>query len=243
MKINSKKLLISFVLILVAGIAGAKLTGLWITESTKEPVKFTEGEFVGQYDPEDIRGSYTFCDIENAFGVKAELIAEAFNIKTDDPCTVKAKDLELVYGYLDEDTEIGTGAIKLFVAFYTGLPHGDIEYLPSTAVEVLKREGKWTTEMESLLEGHIIEVDSVEAVLIEGTEEHTEEVSDSEEETMEVKGSTTFADVISWGIEKERIEEIVGFEIDNVNLSIRDACEEKGVLFSEVKTILNEEIE
>lgn len=138
MKINSKTLLTSFVLILVVGIAGAKLTGLWITESTKEPVKFSEGEFEGQYDPEDIRGSYTFCDIEDAFGIKAELIAEAFNIETDDPCSVKAKDLETVYGYLDEDTEIGTGAIKMFVAFYTGLPYGDIEYLPSTAVDVLK---------------------------------------------------------------------------------------------------------
>ena len=229
---------------MVIGIFTAKLTGVWITESTKEPVKLTEGEFEGEYDPEDIRGSYSFCDIENAFGVKADLIAEAFNIETDNPCNVKAKDLETVFGYLDEDTEIGTGAIKLFVAFYTGLPHGEIEYFPSTAVDVLKREGKWTDEMESLLEGRIIDVKSGQAVAIEGVDDHSDETTESDLETVEeVKGNTTFADVISWGIDKERIEDIVGFKIDNVNLPIRDACEQNGVLFSEVKTIINEEIQ
>lgn len=87
-------------------------------------------------------------------------------------------------------------------------------------------------------------MDSGESVAIEGTEEHSEETSDSDDEVvMEVKGNTTFADVISWGVEKERIEEVVGFEIENVNLSIRDACEENNVLFSEVKSIINELLE
>ena len=43
--------------------------GSWQTESNKQPKKFETGEFEGMPNPEDIRGSYYFSDIENAFNI------------------------------------------------------------------------------------------------------------------------------------------------------------------------------
>ena len=36
------------------------------------------GEFAGQYNPADIRGSYTFDDISNAFEIPIEDLGKAF---------------------------------------------------------------------------------------------------------------------------------------------------------------------
>ena len=245
MKINSKTIVISILVILFCGIFVSSSLGLWKTESTKTPQKISQGEFEGQYDPEDIRGSYSFQDIENAFGVKAEVTARAFNLDAENPGTIKAKDMESVYAYLDDDIEIGTGSIKMFVSMYTGLPYAQVEYLPSTAVELLKEEGKWSPEMDQTLAAYIIdvghEVSAVEASEEDGQNDSAS--SDDHDEGMEVEGKTTFADVIEWGLEKEDIEDVVGFEIENININIRDACEANGVSFSEAKGWINDMLE
>ena len=54
--------------------------GWWQTESTKEAAVFTSGEFAGQANPADIRGSYTFGDVEKNFGIPAALLAQAFGV-------------------------------------------------------------------------------------------------------------------------------------------------------------------
>lgn len=244
MKINNKTIVVSIVFVLFCGIFISDSLGLWKTESTKIPQKISQGEFAGEYNPEDIRGSYSFQDIENAFGVKSEIIARAFNLDADNPGGIKAKDLETVYDYFEGDMEIGTDSIKFFVSLYTGLPYSEVEYIPSTAVEVMKEERKWSEELEKLTFDHIVDVGDELSALEPSTEtEGNEGDLTDHEETMEVKGKTTFADVIGWGVEKERIEEILGYEIGNVNLNIRDACEDNGVSFGEAKSRLNESLE
>lgn len=244
MKISNKTIVVSIVVVLFCGIFIFDSLGLWKTESTKIPQKISQGEFAGEYNPEDIRGSYSFKDIENAFGVKSETIARAFNLDAVNPGGIKAKDLETVYDYFEGDMEIGTGSIKLFISLYTGLPYSEVDYLPTTAVEVLKEEGKWSDDLENLISNYIVDVGDELSVLESSTQtEGNEGNSTDHEETMEVKGKTTFADIIGWGVEKERIEEILGFEIGNVNMNIRDACEDNGVSFGEAKSRLNELLE
>ncbi|NDL67265.1 4Fe-4S binding protein [Anaerotalea alkaliphila] len=59
------------ILLLITGtLSGAKAAGLWITESTKIPGRITEGAAAGEYDPVDIRGSYTFGEIADLFQVE-----------------------------------------------------------------------------------------------------------------------------------------------------------------------------
>lgn len=105
------------------GIAGASVLGYWITESKKEPAKLASGEFAGQSDPADIRGSYTFGDIEKAFGVPASVLAEAFGFSDRPAADVKAKDLETEYAGKTGALEVGTDAIRFFVAAWLGYPY------------------------------------------------------------------------------------------------------------------------
>ena len=116
--------------------------GYWRTESSKEPVKFETGEAAGEYNPADIRGSYTFNDLEEVFGISAETLALAYGFADlDNPGAVQVKMLEEAYGVVG-DREIGTDSIRLFVALYKGLPYSPEEdtALPDTAWEVLERE-------------------------------------------------------------------------------------------------------
>jgi hypothetical protein len=232
---KSKIVFIVVLFVTFGGIFVADLLGYWQTTSTKQPSLIKEGALAGLSDPEDIRGSYSFGDIEDAFNIKAADLAKAFNIKTDQPELVKAKDIEAAYAYLGEDVEIGTGAVKMFVSIYNGIPLGEIESLPSTAVAVLKEHGKWTPELEAQLAEHIIDV----ANGAPSAEPIMPLPSESEHETTgvltEVSGKTTASDVISAGLTLAEIEEIMGIKIPNPNLTIRDLCDKNDLSFSTVK--------
>lgn len=125
-----------------SGIMMAKAVGYYETTSSKEPVKFKTGELAGLPNPADIRGSYTWQDIEKAFGVPASEAAAAFSSLEHplDPVT-RVSMLEEVYaGKLPEGLEIGTGAVRIFVSLYTGLPmefeEGSV--LPDAALALLE---------------------------------------------------------------------------------------------------------
>lgn len=236
---NMKKsvLILSILLILFGGIFLANALGLWETESSKQPSKFTSGEFEGQADPADIRGSYSFADIENVFDIEVELIAKAFNIESNDPSAIKASELEEIYSGLGEGIDVGTGSVRLFVSLYTGLPYDMNEYLLDTAVEVLKEQNKWNDDMEVRMDGYILSTEDMELISLETeivAEEH------DEEEKTQVSGNSTVADAISLGISIEEIEEILGVEVENINMGIRDLCEQNGLQFGNVKNHLNE---
>ena len=125
MKIRSLPLAIIVLVVFFGGIALSATFNLWKTESTKTPAKIQKGEFSGENDPSDIRGSYSFADIEKAFNIPVAVLAKAFGVPyIEDPAGFKAKNLEELYGELAaEDKEIGTDAVRLFAALYTGLPH------------------------------------------------------------------------------------------------------------------------
>ena len=122
------------------GIAGASALGYWITESTKQPAKLASGEFAGQADPADIRGSYSFGDVEKAFGVPASVLADAFGFTDRPAAEVKAKDLETLYAGKTGALEVGTDAVRLFTAAWIGMPYEPEPDtgLPARAVELLE---------------------------------------------------------------------------------------------------------
>jgi hypothetical protein len=132
------------VLSLAAAVGITKATGYWRTESSKVPTTFTGGEFAGQSDPGDIKGSYSFNDIEKNFGVPPELLASAFGMESADPGTLQAKSLETAWSDLEGGVEVGTDSVRLFTALWAGLPFTPEEttVLPFRAVEVLEENGK-----------------------------------------------------------------------------------------------------
>ncbi len=247
MTLTSKPLAVIILVVLFGGILFSSAMGWWQTESSKEAATFSEGEFAGQPDPADIRGSYTFGDVENNFDMPAATLAQAFGVASEgDPATFQLKELESVYA--DQEFEIGTASVRLFVALYTGLPYPIAEdvYLPKRAVEMLKSQVTLTDEQVSYLDAHAIALgsqntdqDQTEPASSPQTEEHSE--TDSTERV--IKGKTTFKDLLDWGVSQETIETIIGGPMPNPLTNVKTHCDANGLYFGDIKVAVQAEID
>ncbi|NPV77518.1 MAG: hypothetical protein HPY59_14250 [Anaerolineae bacterium] len=249
MKLTSKPLAAILFAILFGGIAFTSAMNWWQTESTKVPEKFQEGEAAGQYNPADIRGSYTFGDINRSFPVPIEVLKTAFGIPAETPGeTFAVKDLETLTSAQTstEAQEIGTTSVRYFVALYCGLPFeviGDV-YLPRPAVEILKESGKLTADQIAYLEAHTVDISDASSRLEQTVD--TPETPSGSEQTVEeqtIKGKTTFQELLDWGVNQSRIEAILGGPMPSASTPIREYCAANGLEFSTVKTALQTEID
>ncbi len=219
----------------IVGIFISSAVGYWQTESSKNPTKFTTGIFAGEADPADIRGSYSFSDLDKAFDIPVDTLAKAFGFSASgNPEGIKIKEFEELYGVI-EDLEIGTGSMRLFVALYKGLPFEAEEdtAIPQPAWNILNKEG--ATDKETLI-GY-----SERVVSLEGLEISTEIVEHTEysEDTL-IKGKTLFSDLLNWGLSNEQINDALGISMGAPGITVRDFCNENGIEFSTVKNPLQE---
>lgn len=246
MILTSKPLTLLLFVILFGGIALSSAMGWWATESTKEPTTFTEGEYAGLANPADIRGSYTFGDISNSFDVTPEILAQAFGISTNDPAAFAVKDLEAIY--LKSGYEIGTNSVRMFVAFYTGLPFDltlEETVMPQPATEILLTKGNLTPEQVAYLKLHTVNLgESAPAVepIVEATPA-IEETHVEAEDDFTVKGKTTFGDLVMWGVPKEIIETIIGADMPDPAMKVKDYASANGLDFETIKTTLQAEVD
>lgn len=160
MRIKSSALAIILIILFFGGIFASDLAGVWITESSKNARVIDEGTSAGQRNPADIKGSYSFSDIRNNFGISEEVLQSAFGIKNvSDISAFKCKDLETYYGTAI-DKEIGTDSMRLFVALYKGIGYevADDIYLPSAAVKILKEKDNLTEVQKEYLDKHTVEI-------------------------------------------------------------------------------------
>lgn len=241
MMLASKSLALVVFVFIFGGIAFSSAMGWWVTESTKEPVTFTEGEFAGLSDPADIRGSYTFGDIANSFDVTPEILAQAFGITEGDPSAFAVKDLETMY--LDSGYEIGTNSVRMFVAFYSGLPYdltAEETVLPQVAADILLEQGNPTSDQIAYLQTHTVDLSMSAPVSAEPVVEAT---PIPEESDYVVKGKTTFGDLISWGVQKETIESIIGATMPDPAMKVKDYASANGLDFETIKTALQGEVD
>lgn len=239
MTLTSKPLAVIIIVILFGGIALSAALGAWQTESSKVAATFTEGEFAGMPDPADIRGSYTFGDVEKNFGVPASTLAQAFLLPPDtDPAGFGVKDLETIYA--DLETEIGTSSVRLFVALHAGLPFDlstDI-WLPSQAVDILKGLGTLTPDQTAYIEAHRVNLDSPAS-----PQPETSPTTAPESTERVIKGKTTFQELLDWGVPVPVIEQILGTPLPAASLTVKDYCTEKGLDFETIKTALQAEVD
>lgn len=211
------------VLIVVFGGYGIfKVSGLWDDVSNKLPSKMSVSSGAEVYDPETIKGSSKFSELSEWFDIPLEDLGRAFNVPEDLWDTVANKDLENLYG--DMSVEIGNGSVKLFVALYSNIQFDISEetYLPESAVDILIEKGNLSTEQLTYVNNHqIILSDSINT-------EHDEYV-------FEIKGKTTFQEVIAAGLSKDDIEDLLGVKIPFTTSVIKDFCTENNLEFSLVK--------
>lgn len=239
MTLTSKLLAVIVLVTIFGGIFFSSAMGWWATESTKEPAAFTEGEFAGQANPADIRGSYTFGDIANSFEVTPDILAQAFGVTSDDPAAFAVKELEALY--LDSGYEIGTASVRLFVACYEGLPFdttGQEIFLPRAASDILLAKGNLTSEQIAYLETHTADVSAP----AEGTAPVTDEETASSE-AYTIKGKTTFGELLSWGVERAVIEQIIGGPLPDPAMTVKNYATSNGLDFETIKTALQAEVD
>jgi len=245
MTLTSKPLAVIVLVMLFGGIFFSSAMGWWATESTKVPVTFTEGEFAGQANPADIRGSYTFGDIADSFDVTPEVLAQAFGITEEDPAAFAIKELEAIY--LDSGFEIGTASVRLFVAYHAGLPFDTTDqeiYMPQSATDILLTMGNLIPEQIAYLEKYTVTIEAsvpVAEPVVESTSVPAESSSTSEEYT--IKGKTIFGELISWGVPKETIEQIIGASMPDPAMKIKDYATANGLDFETLKTTLQAEVD
>ena len=254
MTLTSKPLALILFVIMFGGIALSAALGWWQTESSKVPAVFTEGEFAGQANPADIRGSYTFSDISDSFDITPDVLAQAFQVRSDKPASIAVKDLESLY--LDSGYEIGTTSVRMFVAFYVGLPFdmaGQDIYLPKPAVDILLADATLTPEQVEYLQAHTAEVspagvgpDSAQSEESAPETESAQPVPDagtSDTEEYVVKGKTTFGELVSWGVPQEVVEQMVGAPLPDPALKVKDFATANGLDFETLKTQLQAEVD
>jgi len=230
-------LAIAVIVLIFGGILVSDALGFWQTSGSKVPKKFESGLFEGEYDPWDIRGSYTFGNIEDAFDIDASLLAKAFGVKTDNPEDVQVKTLEALYENAGFPFEIGTGSVRYFVALYKGLPLTDSEGLTTIAVNILREQEKITEEQYQELITSAININAEYQTPTDGENEPEEHGSETS-----VTGSTTVGQALDMGIPEDVLAEYVG-STSNHDALVRDLVKEKGLSFGEIRTTLNEYLE
>ncbi len=162
MKIKSYGIALIVLIVIFGSVAFTSYLGQWKTTTDKVPAKYTQGEAIGEYNPADIRGSYTFGQIQDAFGIPSEELGLAFGIQ--DPSRYAAfqvKELETIYAALaDQNKEVGTDSVRIFVALYKGLPITltDTTYLPTPAADILKTKATLSKEQLEFVNTHTVEV-------------------------------------------------------------------------------------
>jgi hypothetical protein len=242
MMVKSRHIAAAVLVLIFGGIAVSAALNLWRTESGKVPVAIGGGEFAGRPDPGDIRGSYSLADIEAAFSVPADVLARAFGLGTlEDPGAFQVKTLEELYGGLEEG-EIGTDSVRLFTALYTGLPYDAAETtrLPAPAVAVLRQLGSVPEDRLAAAAALKLDIPALEEDA--GAVDEDTHAAESSEERL-VRGKTTFAELLDWGLSREEIEEALGLPMGPRGSALRDFLAEAGVEFSEVRTALQERVD
>jgi len=255
MTLTSKTLAALVAAILFGGIFFSSAMGWWQTESTKEAAKIASGEFAGQANPADIRGSYTFGDVDKNFGVPPAVLAEAFGVKDSNLAAFTVKTLEGMY--TGSTQEIGTASVRLFVALYKGMPYDlstDI-YLPESAATIL-RTRTLSSEQAAYVAAHTVPnpgtapATSAPQTMPQATQAPSAQSTPKAETPgalstdRAVKGTTTFGDLLGWGVSQATIEKVVGTSMPAAQVTkIKDYCTEKGLNFETIRPALQAEVD
>jgi hypothetical protein len=218
------------------GIGGTMAFNLWKTESSKLPATYTSGEFAGLANPADIRGSYSFADVNKSFGIAVTDLAKAFGVESvENPETFKCKELEDLYGDI-QGGEIGTDSVRWFVALYKDLPftpEADT-LLPAPAMGLLRE--KLTETQSNELRERVVPISGIKPTTDASTDER-----DAEQRT--VLGMTTFQQLLDWGVTEEEFETITGLPVGKSNMALRDYFSEQGTELSSFKERLQKLVE
>lgn len=161
MKLKPHATILFSTIFVLIGIVVTMAYGLWQTESDKIPKRLENAASLApdqqsQYDPEDIRGSYTFGEVSDLYGIPLSELAAAFQIKEAEAASFQVKSLEKQFP--NAQVKIGTGSVRMFAAYYLGIHYDLAEetYLPDTACAILENAGHMTAEQRAYVNEHAV---------------------------------------------------------------------------------------
>lgn len=237
MKLKSLHMALVVLIAVFGGIGLSAALGMWATTNDKIPAVYTSGEAVGQFNPADIKGSYTFDEIQKSFDVPVAVLGAAFGVPDPDKAgAFQCKELETLYAaQAAAGQEIGTGSIRYFVALYSNLPFEAEEgtYLPLSAVKILQEKGSLTPETLAFLEEITVDIGAPSSAAPAPTT--PAEVSTA---PLSIKGSTTFQEILDAGLSPGAIEAVIGGPLPDSSRVMKEYATEKGVEFSQWKDAL-----
>ena len=256
MKLTSKPLAAIIFVIFFGGIALTSALDWFHTSTTKVPVTYTDGEFAGQYNPADIRGSYVFGDIASLFDIPLADLQAAFVLPAGvDPAAYPVKELETQFA--ESGYEIGTESMRLFVALYKGLPY-DLSldtYLPLQAADILTSRANLPPEQAAYLAQHSVDLSQAPVVTpgaetplpnpaqVDVTPQPTVSATEHVAVAGTITGKTTFQELLDWGVPPAAIEQVIGAPMPAASLVIKDYLTSKGLEFSTLKGALQAEVD
>ena len=158
------------------------------------------------------------------------------------------KELETIY--LDSGFEIGTNSVRLFVAFYSGLPFdttGQEIYLPQSATDILLAKGNLSADQIAYLEQYTVTLGesapgTEQEPAVEATPIPAESSSSSSEEYT-VKGKTTFGELTTWGVSQATIEQLIGAPMPDPAMTVKDYASANNLDFETLKPALQTEVD
>ncbi|MFH2115038.1 MAG: hypothetical protein ABIJ86_11090 [Spirochaetota bacterium] len=236
---------ITITLVLFGGISLAKGLDWWKTTGGRvAPAVIRKGVFAGVYDPADIRGSTSLGTIEAYFNLPADLVAEAFGIQTSDPRLVTVKFADTIYGEVPGLNgvmlDIGTDAVRLFVASMTGLPFSPEEAtgLPESAIDMILTLGAGMSEEQR--QDLVSKTAASRILVFDDTQLEDKPVAEVSGNGFVFQGKTSFADVMAAGLTQAQIESVLGRPMGPKVQSVKDFCDSKGLGFSTVRAGLSQ---
>lgn len=245
--ILKSKMVGAIVLVVVfGGILLTSLLGGWQTGVSREPSLILSGEAAGKPNPADVRGSYSFGDISTGYGIPVADLKTAFRVpESVDGETFQVKGLEVQFAeQLEAGKEIGADSMRLFVAYYTGLPFtiaSDI-YLPVEAANLLKQRGNLTPDQVTYLDGHALIVKGGAAPAPAAATQPAANAEPAADARI-VSGSTTFQQLLDWGVPQAAIESVLGGPMPAASSIAKDYFVAKGLEFSAYKLALQKEVD
>ncbi len=238
--------------------------GYWATTRPKTPVNLASGK----YDVADMRGSYTFAEIEEFFGVPAHVVFQAFRIPEEKQSgTFLIKDMKdglfepvVLNG---EEIEVGTDLVRMFTALYAGLPYESEEttHLPESAIKILRQENTLDADQQAYWTSHTFqlvpageetadeappqaEASEVQQTAAESETSPSEEAGAETSSAVEIKGRTSLAELLEFGLTQEQFMEITGFNMpDEKAVKLKDFAETNGLELSPLRTQLLQAVE
>ena len=138
---------------------------------------------------------------------------------------LRVKSKLLAYGKLNGGCEVGTDAVRLFVAQYVGLPYTPEEStrLPGPVVALLK-DRLSPADLEAMKQ---ILVNLFDLKVVSNIVQDVGEHSFDEEQV--VKGKTNFTDLLEWGLTQKEIEDILKMSMETGSSTGRDFLIQKNL--------------